>query len=144
MMKIKDVLAAKGRAVYSIDESKTVFEAIQSLVQHKVGALLVLDAKGKLVGIISERDILRECAERYQQLKSTKVRDIMTKDVIIGLLNDNIDYTMGVMTNNRIRHLPIMEDDEIVGIISIGDVVKHQLHDREYENRYLQQYMFGH
>ena len=79
--------------------------------------MLVLNKSGKLVGIISERDILRESSEREHLLKSTKVEKVMTKDLIIGLLDDELEYTMGIMTKNRIRHLPVLEKEEIAGII---------------------------
>ncbi|RMD94862.1 MAG: CBS domain-containing protein [Calditrichaeota bacterium] len=144
MMKIKDILESKGHEVITINMNKTVHDAIKVLVEHNIGALLVLDDKGELQGIISERDILRESAERSHLLKQTKVKDIMTRDLIIGLPDDDIEYTMGIMTQNRIRHLPILENDKIVGMISIGDVVKAQLTESEYTNRYLKQYMFGH
>lgn len=143
-MKIKDILESKGHEVITINMNKTVHDAIKVLVEHNIGALLVLDDKGELQGIISERDILRESAERSHLLKQTKVKDIMTRDLIIGLPDDDIEYTMGIMTQNRIRHLPILENDKIVGMISIGDVVKAQLTESEYTNRYLKQYMFGH
>ena len=113
------------------------------LVGHNIGALLVLDEDGKLEGIISERDILRESAERDKMLRTTKISQVMTKNVIIDLPEDDIDYTMGVMTKNRIRHMPIMESEKVVGIISLGDIVNAQLDEREYDNRYLKQYMFG-
>jgi len=142
-MKIKDVLASKSQEVLTIKRSKTTHEAIQMLVGHNIGALLVLDEDGKLEGIISERDILRESAERDKMLRTTKISQVMTKNVIIGLREDDIDYTMGVMTKNRIRHMPIMESEKVVGIISLGDIVNAQLDEREYDNRYLKQYMFG-
>lgn len=142
-MKIKDVLASKSQEVLTIKRSKTTHEAIQMLVGNNIGALLVLDEDGKLEGIISERDILRESAERDKMLRTTKISQVMTKNVIIGLPEDDIDYTMGVMTKNRIRHMPIMESEKVVGIISLGDIVNAQLDEREYDNRYLKQYMFG-
>ena len=143
-MKIKDVLASKGREVLTINGSKTTHDAIQILVEHNIGALLILADKGKLEGILSERDILRESAERDKMLRTTKVSQVMTENIIIGLPEDDIDYTMGVMTKNRIRHFPIIENEKIVGIISLGDIVNAQLDEREYDNRYLKQYMFGH
>ena len=102
-----------------------------------------MDNDGKLEGIISERDILRESADRDKMLRTTKVSQIMTENVIIGVPEDDIEYTMGVMTKNRIRHLPILENKKIAGIISLGDIINAQLDEREYDNRYLKQYMFG-
>jgi len=143
-MKIKDILAAKGKEVFTVDEDKSVHDAVKLLVEHKIGALLVLNSKQELVGIISERDILRECVDGSGALKKTRISTVMTSKLIIGFPSDDLDDTMGVLTHNRIRHLPIMDNEQIVGIISLGDIVKQQLDDREYENRYLQQYMFGH
>jgi len=142
-MTIGDILTTKSQDVITITGDKTIHEAIKVLVKHNIGALLVLDKKEKLLGIISERDILRESAERDRELRKTKVKDVMSTDLIIGVPDDDISYTMGIMTNNRIRHLPIMDNDNIVGIVSLGDVVKAQLDEREYDNRYLKQYMFG-
>ncbi|NIR50692.1 CBS domain-containing protein [candidate division KSB1 bacterium] len=145
-MKLSDVLRQKSPEVITIHQDKSIHDAIKVLVEHNIGALLVLDGKEKLVGIISERDILRESAERDHLLRKTKVKDVMTKDLIIGLQDDKIGYTLSVMTKNRIRHLPIMdaeEKDKIVGIISLGDAVKAQLDEQETDNRYLKQYMFG-
>ncbi len=143
-MKIRDILSAKGANVITIGVEKSVHDAIRILVKHRIGVLLVLDETDKLVGIISERDILRESAERDNKLRKTPVKDVMTKDLIIGVLDDDIEYTLGIMTKNRIRHLPIMDQNKIAGIISIGDAVKAQLDEQEFTNRYLKQYMFGH
>lgn len=142
-MTIGDILTTKSHDVITITGDKTVHDAIKVLVEHNIGALLVVDEKEELVGIISERDILRESAERDRELRKTKVRDVMSTDLIIGVQDDDISYTMGIMTNNRIRHLPVMDNERIVGIVSLGDVVKAQLDEREYDNRYLKQYMFG-
>ncbi len=106
------------------------------------GALLVLDKDGKLEGIIYERDILRESADRDEMLRTTKVSQIMTENVIIGVPEDDIEYTVGVMTKNRIRHLPILEKKNRRHHFT-GDIVNAQLDEREYDNRYLKQYMFG-
>lgn len=142
-MKIADILGSKGSEVITIDQGAIIHEAIQKLVEHNIGSLLVVDKAGKPLGIITERDILRESAQRSDTLKKTRVKAIMTTDLIIGVPEDDIEYTMGIMTKNRIRHLPIMNDDEVIGLISIGDVVKAHLAEREYDNRYLKQYMFG-
>lgn len=142
-MTIRDILSTKGANVITIDSEKTVHDAIQILVKHNIGSLLVVDEKGNPVGIITERDILRESAERDNKLRKTIVKDVMTKDLIIGVPDDEIEYTMSIMTKNRIRHMPIMDQNKVVGMISIGDVVKAQLDEQEYNNRYLKQYMFG-
>lgn len=142
-MKLRDILESKSDQVLTIGQDKTVHDAIKILFKNKIGALLVIDANGKLSGIISERDVLWECVDRDNLLRKTPVKNVMTEDLIIGLPDDEVTYSMGVMTKNRIRHLPIMEGDQIAGIISIGDLVKAQLTEKEYDNRYLKQYMFG-
>ncbi len=141
-MKIAELIRDKS-AVYTIEQDKTLHDAIQVLVQHNIGALPVLDKRGKVIGIISERDILRETAQRADRLHKRRVKDVMTKEVIIGLAEDEVEYTLGVMTQNRIRHLPIMEGDKLVGIISLADAVKARMVEHEMDNRYLKQYMFG-
>ncbi len=142
-MKIKDVLATKSDEVLTINQDGVVHDAIKILFKNKIGALLVLDDDDKLVGIISERDVLWECVDRDNLLRKTPIRDVMSKDLIIGVPDDDIGYSLGIMSKNRIRHLPILEQDQVVGIISIGDLVKAELEEREYDNRYLKQYIFG-
>lgn len=140
-MKIRDVLKAKGSHVYSVAPHRTVMEALALLVEFRVGALLVLGSDGHPVGILTERDVLRECHRRHGQLEALLVDDAMTRDLIIGVPDDDLGYTMGIMTQNRIRHLPVVDGDRIAGLISIGDVVKASLEETEYENRYLKEYI---
>ncbi|HDL19336.1 MAG TPA: CBS domain-containing protein [Bacteroidetes bacterium] len=141
--KVSDLLAVKGSDVICINRNVSVFEANKTLVNNNVGAVLVRDEKEKLAGIYTERDVLKQSVRRSDQLKTTLVKDVMTTDLIIGLSDDKIDYLMGIMTFNKIRHIPILENGEIRGVISIGDLVKSQLHDARYENRYLKDYIMG-
>lgn len=140
-MKIRDLLRGKGTAVVTIRPEATIHEAVTMLVNHRIGSLVVLDEQRRVMGIITERDILRECAARSDQIKQTRVQDVMTTNLIIGVPDDEISYVMGIMTHNRIRHLPIMDGERLAGIISIGDVVKAQLEETEFENRYLKDYI---
>jgi len=140
-MKLRDILRVKGHHVYTVRPDQTVQDAVQILMQHRVGALLVEDAERRAVGIITERDVLRECVDRAAKLSHVPVREAMTRDLIIGVPDDEIGYTMGIMTQNRIRHLPVMDGDHVAGMISIGDVVKATLDETEYENRYLKEYI---
>ena len=140
-MKLRDILRVKGHHVYTVRPDQTVQDAVQILMQHRVGALLVEDAERRAVGIITERDVLRECVDRAAQLGHVPVREAMTRDLIIGVPDDEIGYTMGIMTQNRIRHLPVMDGGHVAGMISIGDVVKATLDETEYENRYLKEYI---
>ncbi len=114
------------------------------LIENKIGALIVVDAENKIVGIISERDITRAVYTDYDNLKSKRVFHLMTTNLIVAIPEDDIDYIMGIMTQNRIRHLPIVTKDGIAGIISIGDIVKFQLEEIQVKNRYLEEYMYGH
>jgi CBS domain-containing protein len=142
-MTIRGILRQKGSDVVTIEPERTVLAAIRRLVDHRIGALVVTRDHGSIVGIITERDILRESAERSDRLHETRVRDVMTTDVIIGLPDDDLDYVMGIMTKNRIRHLPVLEGEQLAGIISIGDVVNIQLRRTEFENRMLKDYIQG-
>jgi CBS domain-containing protein len=142
-MTLRDILRVKGSQVYTVRPDQTVQDAVGILMQHRVGALLVEEGDGRDVGIITERDVLRECHHRSDQLRQIPVREAMSKDLIIGLPDDELGYTMGVMTKNRVRHLPIVDSGRVVGMISIGDVVKASLDEVEDENHYLKEYISG-
>ena len=142
-MKVKDILHRKGAEVVTVRPHNTVHEAVKTLCDHGIGAAVVTRDDGEVCGIISERDILRESAERCEVLRETSVSDIMTEDLIIGVPTDRLDYVMGIMTKNRIRHLPILDEGQLVGIISIGDVVNAHLNETEFENRLLKDYIHG-
>jgi len=142
-MKVKDILQEKGADVATIGAEKTVSEAIKSLVEKNIGSLLVLDEKSAIVGIITERDILKECDRRYESLMQTKVKDVMVRNVIVASPEDDIDYVENIMTENRVRHLPIISGQKLEGLISIGDVVKVQRGECKVENRYLKDYISG-
>jgi CBS domain-containing protein len=140
-MKVRDILKVKGSQVYTIGPDQTVLDAVAILMQHRIGALLVRDATGTVSGIISERDVLGECLRRSADLDRIPVREVMTRDLVVCVPDDDVDYAMGIVTKNRVRHLPIMDDDGVAGIISIGDLVKAGLEEAEYENRYLKEYI---
>ncbi len=152
-MRVRDILQRKGSHVVTIGVGKSVHDAICRLNEHAIGALVVVGQDGEVAGIITERDVLRECGERCVRLTEPPareeapcaafVRDIMSKDVVIGVPDDDLDYVMGIMTKNRIRHLPILDDGKLVGMISIGDVVNAHLKETEFENRSLKDYIRG-
>lgn len=142
-MKIQDVLKIKGPEVITISEERVVFEAINSMVMHKIGALLVLNFNGEFTGIITERDILRFCHAHYDQLKTLPIKEVMTKRVIISNPDDEVDYVQEIMTTNRIRHVPVISNNRLVGLISIGDVVKALSQQIQVENKYLKDYIEG-
>lgn len=143
-MNVRSILEEKGSPdVVTIEPDRTIQDAIERLVKHNIGSLVVVDETGELAGIITERDILRVCAGGGDRLATTHVAEIMTRNLIIGDADDSIDYVMGIMTQNRIRHLPVMGRRGLRGMVSIGDVVKIQLHEKEYENRHLKEYIQG-
>jgi len=140
-MKVCDILQTKGTTVITTTPDATLHDALRTLVDSRVGALVVIDTAGHVVGIITERDLLRMCAAHSDDIDRIRVVEWMTTNLIIGVPTDEVGYIMGIMTNNRIRHLPIMDDGRLEGIISIGDVVKAQLEETEFENRYLKDYI---
>jgi CBS domain-containing protein len=152
-MRIRDILQEKGTGVVTIEAGRTIHDAIGRLNEHSIGALVVTGEGENIVGIITERDILRVCGERCVRLDEPPTReettcpsfvqDAMTKDPIIGVLDDDLNYVMGIMTKNRIRHLPILDDGSLAGIISIGDVVNAHLKEKVFENRTLRDYIHG-
>jgi CBS domain-containing protein len=122
-MNVKSILAVKGRGVITINPWQTIKEAILVLSRHNIGALVVVDEEGQVIGILSERDIIRQAAKR-EDVFSQKVNELMTKDVITGMPQDDLHSVANLMTENRVRHLPICSEGKLVGIVSIGDVVK--------------------
>jgi len=142
-MKVKDVLAEKGTHVVTVNQEATVYEALQIFAANRVGSLLVLDDKGGIVGIIGARDALMAVVKACDEIRQIKVKEIMTQNIIIGALEDELDNVEIIMTENRIRHLPIIDQNKLAGIISIGDVVKAQLKNIHVENRYLKDYIIG-
>lgn len=142
-MKVADLLKTKGQNVITITPDRSIFEAIKMLTENKISSLVVFDDNNKLIGIITERDIIRAMTENYEALKSQKVADLMSTNLIVAIPDDEIEYVKGIMTQNRIRHLPIVTKEGLAGIISIGDVVKFQLQEIKVQNRYLEDYVSG-
>ena len=140
-MKIRDILATKGSDVHAIGVDNTVLDAVAWLVELRIGALLVREADGGVAGIISERDVLRECRHRSAELARTRVGEVMTRNLVVCGGDDDIDHVMGVMTTKRIRHLPVMDGDRVAGMVSIGDLVKATIEQTDYENRFLKEYI---
>lgn len=141
-MRIRDVLDRKGREVVTVPPEIPVLAAMKVLVEHNVGSVVVVRGSD-IAGILTERDVLRLGAEDLASLADRVVGDVMTTDLVVGVSEDAIDYVAGVMTGNRIRHLPIVDGGDLVGIVSIGDVVKAMKQEVEVENRYLRDYIQG-
>lgn len=142
MGRVADLLRVKGSAIYTISSDQTVYEAIVEMVRHNVGSLLVLEGDDP-VGIITERDYLREIALRGRTSRNTEVREIMSRTVIVVDPNRSLEDCMAIMTERRVRHLPVLDDGRLVGLVSIGDVVKRLSNDQEVEIRYLTDYITG-
>jgi len=141
-MKVSDIV--KERRLYTIAPAETVRSAIRTLNEHNIGALPVCEASGKLVGIITERDILRVCGGAdFAAALDRKVAEVMSSNLIICVGGDSIENAMHVMTERRIRHLPILDGQRLVGILSIGDVVKAKLDHADAEIRFLRDYVSG-
>jgi CBS domain-containing protein len=136
-MNIASLLASKGTKVYTIHPEQTVRQAVGLLAHHNIGALVVVDPTARPVGIVSERDIVRAAASD-ERIFSQPVASLMTKDVVLGLPQDDLASVGHTMTERRIRHLPVMEAGKLVGIISIGDIVKAQRDQYEGEVETLQ------
>lgn len=141
-MKIKDILKAKGTHVETIASNDTIRQAMDKIIKKQIGALLVMEKNG-LEGIITERDIARLIHKEGEKAFANIIGDTMTRRLIVGLPNDDVDLAMALMTNNRFRHLPVMDGPKLVGIISIGDIVKAQVKNLQIENRYLMDYITG-
>ncbi|MEX2584046.1 MAG: CBS domain-containing protein [Gemmatimonadota bacterium] len=140
-MKIADILRTKGSAVVTISPEQPIQVAMRVLVEHNIGALVVVD--GRLRGIITERDMLRTAAADVRRLESARVEDLMTVEVITTSPAADINHVMDVMTERRIRHLPVVDAGGVCGIISIGDVVNAMRQHVEAENRHLHAYITG-
>ena len=145
-MDLRDVLREKGSSIHSIAPTATLGDVVCALMRHRCGALLVCaepEAQCGMVGIVTERDILRACAERSGAIDAVRLADYMTTKLITGNPNDSVDYTLNVMTDHRIRHLPVLDGERLVGLVSIGDLVKSLHHQTAVENHYLKSYIQG-
>lgn len=140
-MKVKELLERKTTGMITVRASISLLEAIEIMTNQKVGALLVESDDDSLMGIITERDILRLCAENNGRLDNLLLSDVMTSDLIVGTPESTTDEAMSLMTEHRFRHLPIIEGGKPIGIISIGDLVKAKLKDVTVEVKYLRDYI---
>jgi len=142
-MNVKTILRKKGRVVYHTQPESTVYEAIELMSDKGIGALLVLDEDNDLCGIISERDYRDKVILKGRTSKTTKVKEIMTSNVHWVTPDETIKECMAVMTDNKFRHLPVLEAGEVVGVISIGDLVKEIISNQKVEIDHLKSYIGG-
>lgn len=140
MDRVSDILKGKGGDVLKVEAAATVFDAIKRMVEANVGSTLVTD-DGEVVGILTERDYLRRVTLEGRTDKETEVREIMSSPIIYVTPETSIEECMALMTDRRIRHLPVVESEEIVGVVSIGDVVKFQSKQQSFQIQYLTDYI---
>ena len=155
-MRIKDIIEEKGNDVVTIDAEESIHAAIVKLNHHGIGSLIVTGEDGQIAGIVTERDILKSCGENCTQLQTAPprehavcpflVKSIMTRDLVIGVPNDDLNYAMGVMTRHHIRHLPVLDNGKLAGIISVGDLINAHFEENIFESRTLKDYIhtWGH
>ncbi len=139
-MNVQQILQGKGRQIYSIEPDKTLQDVVDMLVERNCGSLLVCEGE-RMVGIITERDILRACNELNEPLNSIPVAVRMTRNVVTCSPEEDLDNVMGLMTEHRVRHMPLIDDGRLVGLISIGDIVKSHHDQLCLENHYLKSYI---
>jgi CBS domain-containing protein len=142
MKTVKDILYTKGHEVWSVNSGSTVFEAVKLMAEKGIGSLLVMD-DGKLVGIITERDYARKIILAGKTSRESIVRDVMTRKVLCVTPERAVDECMALMTDKRARHLPVVEHKEVIGVISIGDLVKAMISEQQFLIDQLQHYISG-
>lgn len=140
-MQVETILQSKGDAVYTVLADAPVSEAVKTLNERRIGAVVVVDKSGQLAGILSERDIVRHMGGDPAKLLASPISDIMTKSVITCSRATAVSELMEQMTRYRIRHIPIIEDGTLVGVVSIGDVVKRKIEETEQEALALREYI---
>ncbi len=143
MKNVRDILSSKSDAkIFSVGPDAIVVDALRLMAEKMVGALLVLE-NGRLVGVFSERDYARKIALMERSSRTTEVRQVMTADLICVSPSDTMEYCMELMTEKHIRHLPVLEGDKLIGLISIGDLVKNIIDDQKAMILQLEKYMRG-
>lgn len=142
MKLVKQLLESKGLGIISIAANASVLDAIKLMADKAIGSLLVMDGD-ELKGIVTERDYARKVIIKGRSSKSTEVGEIMTADVVTASTDQTVSHCMSVMTDRRIRHLPVVEDDKVVGMVSIGDLVQAIIADQQEEIEQLEQYISG-
>jgi CBS domain-containing protein len=140
-MSIRDILAHKGDRIVSVSPDTSISEVAAILEKERIGAVLVLDGPGRLVGLLSERDLVTAIARQGSTCLDLAASDLMLGDVVTCALDDGITRAMSLMTDRRVRHLPVLAEGALTGVISIGDVVKHRLTEVETEAAALREYI---
>jgi CBS domain-containing protein len=139
---VKDILRTKGTDIWSIAPDDTVYDALTLMAERNIGAVLVMES-GRLAGILSERDYARKVDLLGKKAKDTPVGAIMTERVVCVRPDETVEECMALMTDKRVRHLPVLEDDQVIGVVSIGDVVKSIISEQEFIIEQLEHYITG-
>ena len=142
MKRVKDILAVKGQATYFIAPDASVYDAMKQMADKGIGALMVME-RDRLVGVISERDYARKIILLGRSSRSTQVKEIMTSHVLYAQPQQNIDECMAIMTEKRVRHLPVLDEGKVIGVISIGDLVKSIITEQQFIIEQLEKYITG-
>lgn len=140
-MKVKELLGIKGIECFSVMSDQSLLDASKQMTECRIGALLVME-KGSLAGIITERDIVRAVANS-KDCKDVRIKDVMTTNLIVSKSGEDLDYVMAVMIQNNIRHLPVVEETGLVGMLSMRDVVRVLVKNLKAENQYLKDFIGG-
>ncbi len=140
-MQVRELLKDKPATIICTTPSASIIDAMGLMIENKIRSLPVNDVSGKLTGIVSDSDIFRAVYQNLKDFRKLSVGDVMTSDVIVGLVDDDVEYIIAIMTENRIRHIPVLDGRELVGIVSQGDIVKSQMTDITVENRHLRVYI---
>jgi len=140
MSRLAEILYEKGSNVFTIDAGASVFEAVQRMVEENIGSLLVTE-RGEIAGIVTERDYLRRVTLEGRTDRETAVREIMSKPIIAVAPDMTVDECMALMTDRRIRHVPVVDEGHVVGLVSIGDLVKFKSKQQTFEIQFLNDYI---
>ncbi len=141
MMQLKEILKTKGGQPVTVPSTATVADAIRAMKEFRVGSVIVPNADGSPAGIFTERDVLNLCADGLTDFARMSIRPYMTCDMTTGKLDETISEALSVMTAKRFRHLPVIEDNKMVGVVSIGDLVKAKLEETAMEAKVLREYI---
>lgn len=141
-MSIKAILEKKNKEILSIESEETIIQAVKKMNEKGVGSIVVLN-RGELEGIFTERDLLKICAKDSRSLDSIQLKEVMTKSLTVASIEDDVDDILATMLSKKFRHMPVMEGNKLIGLISIGDAVKQKYDKTKEEVSMLRQYMYG-
>jgi CBS domain-containing protein len=142
-MRVRDVLKTKGDRMVTIEPDATTPEAVARMVENNIGSLPVIEHDGRLIGVVSERDLIRELHDRGDQFPQASIRAVMTLDPITCDIDDEVEAVMGLMSERRIAKVPVIDRGRLAGIVSVGDVIKTLYARMKDENNYLMDYLYG-